>query len=415
MSEPKLTVIGGGAAGMMAAGTAAGMGINVTVIERNDRPGRKLMITGKGRCNVTNSCDTDGLMANIPINGRFLYSAFSKFSTIDTMEFFENLGVPLKVERGNRVFPKSDKAVDIVDALKRYCTSNGVKFVKARAKKLIIENGEVIGVKCDTGDFYSDKVIVATGGKSYPKTGSTGDGYALAAQVGHNIIEPKPSLVPLTSKDKCCADMMGLSLRNVAINVKDNQNGKCVYKDFGEMLFTHFGVSGPIILSASSHIRNVKSGRYTLVIDLKPALSFEQLDSRILRDFGGNVNRDFANSLGGLLPSKMIPTIVNRSGISPQKKVNQITKDERKKLVELLKGFEIELDGFRPIDEAIITSGGVNILQIKPSTMESKLAKNLYFAGEVLDVDAHTGGFNLQIAFSTGYCAGISAAEDIYC
>lgn len=412
MNEPALIVIGAGAAGMMAAGTAALMGMSVTVIERNDRPGRKLMITGKGRCNVTNSCDVDGLMANIPVNGRFLYSAFSRFSQYDTMDFFENLGVKLKTERGNRVFPESDRAVDIVDALKSYCDNNGVKFIKARAKSLIVKDGAVTGVRCDSGEFFAEKVIIATGGKSYPKTGSTGDGYTMAAKAGHNIIEPKPSLVPLTSEDKCCADMMGLSLKNVAISIINNRNGKIVYKDFGEMLFTHFGVSGPVILSASSHIRNMERGLYKLVIDLKPALANEQLDSRILRDFSENVNRDFGNSLGGLLPSKMIETVIKRSGIDRHKKVNQITREERKRLVELLKGFEVSLDGFRPIDEAIITSGGVDVSQIKPSTMESKLVKNLYFAGEVIDVDAHTGGFNLQIAFSTGYCAGISAASD---
>lgn len=412
MNEPALIVIGAGAAGMMAAGTAALMGMSVTVIERNDRPGRKLMITGKGRCNVTNSCDVDGLMANIPVNGRFLYSAFSRFSPYDTMDFFENLGVKLKTERGNRVFPESDRAVDIVDALKSYCDNNGVKFIKARAKSLIVKDGAVTGVRCDSGEFFADKVIIATGGKSYPKTGSTGDGYTMAAKAGHNIIEPKPSLVPLTSDDKCCADMMGLSLKNVAISIINNRNGKIVYKDFGEMLFTHFGVSGPVILSASSHIRNMERGQYKLVIDLKPALANEQLDSRILRDFSENVNRDFGNSLGGLLPSKMIETVIKRSGIDRHKKVNQITREERKRLVELLKGFEVTLDGFRPIDEAIITSGGVDVSQIKPSTMESKLVQNLYFAGEVIDVDAHTGGFNLQIAFSTGYCAGMSASSD---
>lgn len=413
----KVIVIGGGPAGVIAACTAAQNGHAVTLIERNKRIGRKLMITGKGRCNVTNYCtDVQELIDMIPVNGRFLYSAFSSFMTYDTMSLFEELGVPLKVERGNRVFPVSDKSVDIVDALDRYLHKCRVKVVNARADSILADSdgGKVIGVKTDDGtSIPCDAVVLATGGLSYPSTGSTGDGYRMAEKLGHVVTELSPSLVPMECIDSCCREMQGLALKNIEIRILENgddENGgnKVIYTDFGEMLFTHFGVSGPVILSSSSHIRDIETGRYSLHIDLKPALTAEQLDARIQRDFQKLSNKDFQNSLGGLLPAKMIPVIVRRSGIDPQKKVNQITKAERMLLVSLIKSFVIDISGFRPISEAIITSGGIEVKEINPKTMESKLISGLYFAGEIIDTDAYTGGFNLQIAFSTGYLAGKS-------
>ena len=403
-----ILIIGGGAAGLMAAGVASMKGKSVTVLERNERPARKVMITGKGRCNVTNNCDSlDELISNVPVNGRFLYSAFSSFMPRDTMELFEDMGVPLKTERGNRVFPVSDKAVDIVDALTAFATDDGAQIVNARATELIIEDGCVKGVMTESGEaFYAQKVLVATGGKSYPVTGSTGDGYDFARQAGHTVTELKPSLVSLVCHEGVCTDLQGLALRNVAIKVVDTAKKKEIYKDMGEMLFTHFGVSGPMILSASSHMRNMEKGRYQIFVDMKPALTPEQLDSRILRDFSENNNKNFINSLGGLLPRKMIPVVVKLSGIKPTEKVNQITKEKRARLVSVLKEFKITVNDFSPIRDAIVTSGGVKVSEINPKTMESKLCQNLYFAGEVIDVDAYTGGFNLQIAFSTGHLAG---------
>ena len=403
-----ILIIGGGAAGLMAAGVASMKGKSVTVLERNERPARKVMITGKGRCNVTNNCDSlDELISNVPVNGRFLYSAFSSFMPRDTMELFEDMGVPLKTERGNRVFPVSDKAVDIVDALTAFATDDGAQIVNARATELIIEDGCVKGVMTESGEaFYAQKVLVATGGKSYPVTGSTGDGYDFARQAGHTVTELKPSLVSLVCHEGVCTDLQGLALRNVAIKVVDTAKKKEIYKDMGEMLFTHFGVSGPMILSASSHMRNMEKGRYQIFVDMKPALTPEQLDSRILRDFSENNNKNFINSLGGLLPRKMIPVVVKLSGIKPTEKVNQITKEQRARLVSVLKEFKITVNDFSPIKDAIVTSGGVKVSEINPKTMESKLCQNLYFAGEVIDVDAYTGGFNLQIAFSTGHLAG---------
>ena len=403
-----ILIIGGGAAGLMAAGVASMKGKSVTVLERNERPARKVMITGKGRCNVTNNCDSlDELISNVPVNGRFLYSAFSSFMPRDTMELFEDMGVPLKTERGNRVFPVSDKAVDIVDALTAFATDDGAQIVNARATELIIEDGCVKGVMTESGEaFYAQKVLVATGGKSYPVTGSTGDGYDFARQAGHTVTELKPSLVSLVCHEGFCTDLQGLALKNVAIKVVDTAKKKDIYKDMGEMLFTHFGVSGPMILSASSHMRNMEKGRYQIFVDMKPALTPEQLDSRILRDFSENNNKNFINSLGGLLPRKMIPVVVKLSGIKPTEKVNQITKEQRARLVSVLKEFKITVNDFSPIKDAIVTSGGVKVSEINPKTMESKLCQNLYFAGEVIDVDAYTGGFNLQIAFSTGHLAG---------
>ena len=398
-------IIGGGAAGCFAAVWAARYGKSVIVFEKNEKLGRKLRITGKGRCNVTNNSSTDEHMKNIPVNPRFLYSSFSNFDADSTMGFFEGLGVPLKTERGNRVFPVSDNANDIADALAREMKNLGVQVVHSRVTKLITKNGAVKGVKAGGQEYPCSSVIIACGGKSYPNTGSTGDGYTLAESVGHTVTELKPSLVPLTSPDRYCTEMMGLSLRNVTLKLMDGE--KAIYSEMGEMLFTHFGVSGPLVLSASSHIRDMQPNRYKLLIDLKPALTAEQLDARIQRDFAENLNRDFSNGIRVLLPAKLIPVAVKLSGISPQQKVNGITKEQRHKFGELLKAFPVRISGFRPIDEAIITSGGVSTKEIDPKTMGSRLCSGLFFAGEVIDVDAYTGGFNLQIAFSTAYTAAL--------
>ena len=398
-------IIGGGAAGCFAAVQAARLGKTVLVFEKNESLGRKLRITGKGRCNVTNNSPPEEHMRNIPVNPRFLYSAFSMFSAEDTMDLFESLGVPLKTERGNRVFPVSDKADDIADALAREMKNLGVKVIHKRVSRLIIEDGICCGVKAGGEEYRSGSVLIACGGKSYPKTGSDGDGYSLAESAGHTVTELKPSLVPLTSPDKFCAELMGLSLRNVTLTLYDRQ--KPIYSEMGEMLFTHFGLSGPLVLSASSHIRDMQPDRYRAVIDLKPALSPEQLDARIQRDFAENLNRDFINGIRKLLPAKLIPVAVRLSGIPPEQKVNGITREQRRKFGELLKSFPVRINGFRPIDEAIITSGGVSVKEIDPKTMESKLIPGLFFAGEVIDVDAYTGGFNLQIAFSTAYTAAV--------
>ena len=411
--KTQLLVIGAGAAGLMAAGTAAQCGVDTVLLERNERPARKVMITGKGRCNVTNACSSlQDLIANVPVNGRFLYSAFSRFMPSDTVDFFESRGIPLKKERGNRVFPVSDKAVDIVDCLVSFAEKSGVKIINGRAAELIIEDGSVRGIRTEDGaEIRAEKVIVATGGVSYPQTGSTGDGYTLAEQAGHTVVPVKPSLVPLEAHEGFCTDLMGLSLRNIAIKVYDTKrSNKVIYEDFGEMLFTHFGVSGPVILSASSHLREMERGRYKIGIDLKPALSEEQLDTRILRDFSENINRNYINALNSLLPKKLVPVIVKLSKIPMATKVNQITKEQRRDLAVLLKNFTVTITGYRPVEEAIITSGGVDTKQINPKTMESKLVEGLYFAGEVIDVDAYTGGFNLQTAFSTGRLAAQSAA-----
>lgn len=401
-------IIGGGAAGLMAAVTAADCGKNVLVADKNDRVGRKLLITGKGRCNVTNNCGRDDFMANIPVNSRFLYSAYSQFSSYDCMDFFENLGVPLKTERGNRVFPVSDKADDIVSAFERAISERSITVKKGRVSALCIENGAVTGVKLNGNIIKAEKVLIATGGRSYPRTGSDGDGYTLARSAGHTVTAIKPSLVPLVSEEKYCAEMMGLSLKNVTLRLHDTKSDKIIFSEMGEMLFTHFGVSGPLVLSASSHIRDMERGRYRIYIDLKPALDEKTLDARIQRDFSEGANRDFGNALGKLLPAKLIPVIVRLSGIPADKKVNQISRSERLKFMELVKKFPVTIKDFRPVDEAIVTSGGIAVSEINPKTMESKLVSGLYFAGEVIDVDAYTGGFNLQIAFSTGYAAGMS-------
>ena len=406
-----IVVIGGGPAGLMAAITAAqkygGTKAMVTLIEKNERIGRKLMITGKGRCNVTNNCDVDALIKNTPKNARFLYSAFSKFTPQDVMDFFESNGVPLKTERGNRVFPVSDKAVDIVDALSRVTKKSGVKTVCGEAASIILNNVGIEAVKLKNGEtIKADAVVLATGGMSYPVTGSTGDGYKIAKALGHTVTDIKPSLVPIECHEGFCSHLAGLSLKNVNLSVFEEGKKKPVFSEQGEMLFTHFGISGPLVMSSSAYMRKMDSRRYTAVIDLKPALDTEQLDKRILRDFGEQTNKDFSNSLDKLLPKSLIPVIVNLSGINPHLKVNQISREERMRLVFLLKGFTLNITGFRPIEEAIVTSGGISVKEINPATMESKIINGLYFAGEVIDTDAFTGGFNLQIAFSTGYLAG---------
>lgn len=403
----EVIVIGGGASGAFAALISARMGRKVILFEKNERIGRKLRITGKGRCNLTNNCSGDELMNNIPVNPRFLYSAFSAFSPQDTMNFFEELGVPLKTERGKRVFPVSDKADDIAEALEKALKKAGVKIIHESVKHILTDDNICTGVITSDGKEYNaQSVLLATGGKSYPLTGSTGDGYIMAKELGHTVTNIYPSLVPLVIKEKFCSDMMGLSLRNVALKLFD-QN-KLIFSEQGEMLFTHFGVSGPLILSASSHIRDMQSGRYTISIDLKPALTLQQLDKRIQRDFSENQNRDFINAVRNLLPAKMIPVAVKLSGIPENKKANSITKEERLHFAELLKNFTLTVRDFRPVDEAIITSGGISVKEINPKTMESRLVSGLFFAGEIIDVDAYTGGFNLQIAFSTAYSAGIN-------
>ncbi len=407
----KVVVIGAGASGLIAAGFAARNGAKVVLIDKNKRVGRKIMITGKGRCNVTNDCDVQGFIRNVPVNGKFLYSAINSFTPRDTVKFFEELGLELKTERGNRVFPVSDKAVDVVDTLNNFVKNCGCNVVCDKAVSLLIENNEAVGVECENATYYCDSVIVCCGGMSYPLTGSTGDGYILARQAGHTVTSLKPSLVPLESSNPDCQSMQGLSLKNVSLKIRDNNSNKIVYSDFGEMLFTHFGISGPMVLSASSHIRDMSCNKYTALIDLKPALTYEQLDKRIQNDFRENSNKDVSNSFTKLLPKKIIIPVLKRWGVPFDKKCNSVTKEERKRLCEILKEFKIEINGFRPIEEAIITSGGVKTTEVNPKTMESKLIKGLYFAGEILDCDAYTGGFNLQIAWSTGRLAGICAAE----
>lgn len=409
----RIVIIGGGAAGLAAAISASekyNKNSGITLIEKNERPARKVMITGKGRCNVTNNCNVDALIANVPKNGKFLYSAFSGFTPKDVISFFETAGVSLKTERGNRVFPVSDKAVDIVDALVKTAKSGGTKFINATAAEILAENGSVSGVKLTDGRVISaDSVILATGGMSYPLTGSTGDGYKMAQKLGHTVTELKPSLVPLCIHEGFCTKIAGLSLKNVTLSIFETGKKKPLFSEMGEMLFTHFGISGPLVLSASSHIRYMGKKEYTAFVDLKPALSTEQLDNRILRDFAEEQNKDFANSLSKLLPKSLIPVIIKLSGIKSDKKVNQIEREERLGLCKLIKALPLHITGFRPIEEAIITSGGISVKEIDPKTMGSKLVRGLFFAGEIIDVDAYTGGFNLQIAFSTGFAAGKNA------
>lgn len=407
-----LIVVGAGAAGLMCAGTAAEAGLRVLLLDKNKRVGRKLLITGKGRCNVTNNCDADTVMRAVRSNSRFLYSALDRFSTADVMDFFESHGVPLKTERGNRVFPQSDRAVDIVDALDRFVRRSGAQFATAEVAEICTENGAVTGVLTAGGErFSAPAVVVATGGLSYPLTGSSGDGYRFAKALGHTVVDTQPSLVPLVTRESWCAELMGLSLRNVTLTLRRAGRKKPVYHELGEMLFTHFGVSGPLVLSASSHISGPME-EYTLEVDLKPALSDEQLDARLLRDFEKFINKDFSNALDELLPRKFIPVAIRLAGIEPERKVHQITREQRAELVRVIKHLTIHPKRFRPVDEAIVTAGGVKTAEVNPSTMQSKLVDGLFFAGEVLDLDAYTGGYNLQIAFSTGRLAaeGVIAA-----
>ena len=413
----KVIVIGGGPAGMMAAITAAESGNKVILLEKMERLGRKLLITGKGRCNITSSLPIDDFIQNTPGNGQFLYSCFKNYTNQDIIQFLKSQGLEVKEERGNRIFPITDKSLDVLECFKRRLKELNVEIIyNTKVTDVIqIKEQEKLQVKTENNKlFETDKVVLATGGKSYHLTGSTGDGYKIAEKLGHTVTKIRPSLVPLECYDKkLCKDLQGLSLRNVKIKIENTESRKVIYEDFGEMLFTHFGVSGPTILSGSAHLvryKNIyellKNKNIILKIDFKPALSEEKLDERILRDFAEFKNKQFKNSLDKLLPQKLIPVIIEKSKINPDKKVNEITKQERKNIVKLLKDFEIVISDFRPIDEAIITSGGINIKEINPKTMESKLVPGLYFAGEILDVDAYTGGFNLQIAYSTGYTAG---------
>lgn len=406
IDKAELVVIGGGPAGLMCAYTAASRGVDTLLLEPNRQLGRKLRITGKGRCNITNNCDVKEFMRNIPGDGRFLYSALSRFSPADTIAFFEQHGLPVKTERGNRVFPVSDNANDVAGCMTRLCERTGVRVLHERANRVHIQNGAVCGVQVEAGLIAARAVCVCTGGLSYPLTGSTGDGYGFARAAGHEVSPCRPSLVPLESPDDYCAQMQGFSLKNVALSVYEDD--KLIYKEQGEMLFTHFGVSGPLVLSASAHMRRFGEAAYRLEIDLKPALDEKKLDARILRDFEKYSNREFKNALCDLAGYTMIPVLIRLSGIPEDEKVNSITREQRRSLLRLFKAFPVAVSGTRPIDEAIVTSGGVVTRDLNPRTMESKLVSGLYFAGEVLDLDGYTGGFNLQIAWATGYIAGSS-------
>lgn len=400
-------VVGGGAAGMMAAITAAENGAQVTLLERNDRLGKKLYITGKGRCNVTNDCAPEDFFQNVPRNPRFLYSAIYAFPPREVMAWFEARGCALKTERGNRVFPQSDKSASVIDALRAELRRLGVRVLQERALDIVTQDGAVCGIETDGGFHKTERVILATGGCSYPQTGSTGDGYRMLEKLGHTIVPPVGSLVPLVEKGYDCKQMQGLALKNVALRLV-NQKGKTVFEEFGELLFTHFGLSGPVVLSASAHMN--EKDAYTVLLDLKPALDEQKLDLRLLRDFEKFQNRDFENALVELLPRSMIPVIVRRSGIPAEEKVHSITREQRRALLELMKRFPVEIACKAPVEEAIVTSGGVKVSEIEPGTMQSKRVHGLYAAGELLDVDAYTGGFNLQIAWATGRAAGLAAA-----
>ena len=404
--ETDLVVIGGGASGMLCSALAAQRGLRVVLLEPQKTLGRKLRITGKGRCNVTNNCDVRTFMSNIPGDGRFLYSAINRMTPESTMELFEQLGVPLKTERGSRVFPQSDNANDVASALIRFMERGGVKIVHRAAKHIAAENGAVTGVVTADETIACRAAVICTGGLSYPLTGSNGDGYRMAQELGHTVTPRRASLVPLESDDDYCAQMQGFSLKNVSLSAYEDD--KLIYRELGEMLFTHFGVSGPLVLSASSHMRRFSQANYRLEIDLKPALDEKKLDARLLRDFEKYANRDFANALCDLAGRAMIPVLVELSGIPAEEKVNSITREQRQRLLRLFKAFPVSVSGTRPIDEAIVTAGGVSLKEIDPRTMESKLVQGLHFAGEVLDLDAYTGGFNLQIAWSTAYVAANS-------
>ena len=406
--QKQIAIIGAGAAGMMAGIYASLNGGKVTIFEKNDRVGKKLAITGKGRCNVTNDCDNEEFLKNVISNPKFLYASISSFNTSDTKAFFEGLGIPLKTERGRRVFPVSDNAHDIVNGLKRACLDYGCEIKNEKALDILVKENQVKGLKTSRGVYEFDSVIVATGGISYPQTGSDGDGFMFAKRLGIEVTSLVPSLVPIETYENV-SSMMGLSLKNVTLKVKNKENDKIVFEEMGEMLFTHFGISGPLVLSASCHMKNMANDKYSVLIDFKPALDQKTLDQRILNDFSVQKNKDFQNSLGKLLPSKIIPYIIKESQIPPDTKVNSITKEQRLRLVDTLKCLTLNVKGFRPIKEAIITQGGISVKEIKPSTMESKKYKGLFFCGEVIDVDAYTGGYNLQIAFSTGALAGANA------
>ena len=416
----KVIVVGGGPAGMMAAITAAEKGNDVTIIEKMPMFGKKLLITGKGRCNITSSLYMSEFIKNTPGNGQFLYSAFQNYTNTDIIDFLKNQGLEVKEERGNRIFPVTDKSIDVLNCFKSKINELKIKkLFNTRVQKILVQNGEVLGVRTEKEIIQTDKIILATGGKSYPLTGSTGDGYLIAKNIGHKVTEIRPSLVPLVIYEKNeCKEMQGLSLRNVGIKIIDESKNKLIYEDFGEMIFTHFGISGPTILSGSAHLVRykeidnlMKEQKIKLQIDLKPALTEEQLDERILRDFKEFKNKQFKHALDKLLPQKMIPIVIEKTKINEEKRVNEITKEERRNLVKVLKKFELTIKDFRPVEEAIITSGGINIKEINPKTMESKLVKGLYFAGEIIDVDSYTGGFNLQIAYSTGYTAGMHVGD----
>ena len=413
----KVVIIGGGPAGMMAAIAASQNGDKVILIEKMKSLGRKLLITGKGRCNITSSLPIEDFIKNTPGNGKFLYSSYKRYTNKDIIKFLKEEGLEVKEERGNRIFPITDKSQDVLNSFVRRLKKNKVEIhYEEKAEEILCDDKVAIGVKTNKEKIFADKIILATGGKSYPLTGSTGDGYNIAKKLGHSITKINPSLVPLEIYEKnICKELQGLSLKNVSIKIIDDDNGKNIYEDFGEMLFTHYGVSGPIILSSSAHLvryKNIeekyKNKKIRLVIDFKPALSEQKLEARILRDFEELKNKQYKNSLDKLLPQKLIPIIIGKSKIEASKKVNEITKVERRMLVNVLKNFSVHIEKLRPIDEAIITSGGINIKEIEPKTMSSKLIKNLYFAGEIIDVDGYTGGFNLQIAYSTGYVAGLS-------
>lgn len=408
----ELVVIGGGAAGMMCAYNAAQRGMSVVLVDPNRQLGRKVRITGKGRCNVTNNCDIKEFMRNIPGDGRFLYGALNRFSSADTIAFFESHGLPLKTERGNRVFPVSDNANDVAGLMARLCERSGVTLIRSTAKKILTEGGAVSAVVTEEGTIACRAAAVCTGGLSYPLTGSNGAGYRFARELGHTVTETRPSLVPLESEDDYCSQMQGFSLKNVTLSAYEDE--RLIYKELGEMLFTHFGVSGPLVLSASSHMRNFGRAKYRLEIDLKPALDEKKLDARILRDFEKYSNKEFKNALADLAGHTMIPVLVRLSGIPEDTKVNSITREQRMRLLRLFKAFPVSISGTRPIDEAIVTAGGVSTKEIDPRTMGSKLVQGLYFAGEVLDLDGYTGGFNLQIAWSTGFVAGNSVLKEEY-
>ncbi len=400
-----VAVVGAGAAGMLAAGTAAEFGAFVCLFERGPNQGRKLRITGKGRCNITNDCMPREVMENLPTNGKFLYSSLVAFPPSEVKTFFEALGVPLKTERGRRVFPVSDRASDIVDALVRYCARQGVETIFSRVLDVRRAADGTFLLETSTGEYYAKRVILCTGGLSYPLTGSTGDGYAFARRLGHTISEPRASLVPLLAESDYCARLQGLSLKNVTLTVNGGK-GKPIFEELGEMLFTHYGVTGPLVLSASAHIRDWSSGPFTGRIDLKPGLDERKLDERICRDLRENANKDSLNAIRGLMPAKLVPVIAELAEIPEDEKANSITRVQRQALLHALKAFPLKFLGTRPVEEAVITSGGVNVREVNPKTMESRLVPGLFFAGEILDVDGYTGGYNLQIAWSTARAAG---------